>query len=930
MGIGRIGEGAWGTLIGIPPLRRAVDSFDGAHYIFSMPSYTSIRDKASFQGRDAELVSMSEEIRKVQVGDRTVAVASYWYSREWLAKTLFPERADGLDSKGLVALADEEGLPARCPGSLWALKQVERERRDIFIDSGLSFSTKIADQVTDLADLDADSVPGAYQVPYLNGPTGSGKTMLVRIYAAAVGKAYFPVLCTGDDELMLTKKLKGKKDLRASVRTEEMKKRAEFGVFETRDSLLAFLRALKKNGAGETLESHQDAYRKISQTDWDFIAESNGFPNDESFSGIYVYGEAELAARMPMGVVVNFDEFGLASGAVQADIRELFFDRSSELTPGVNATFTTTDNPAGEKYFNRTPIAGDNASRLQFRSIPLPGPDELVPDVCRSLGHSVEVAEANKRLLDDPFCNTTPGLEESRPPLLRDSAGMDKDVIPPAKLTATAKGQDAAVTFFKKILGKDAETYFPDAKRDKMLSKLLSREQAVNLSMRLVSLFCRVYKHVNDPTGPLNPKFYNHDSSNAPEFSRRTLRSICAGVENRMRDVLENIKDGGVGNVPEQLALCVHKAVESYVFKQVDFRAAPTGTTVDGDSTRKAARESRPVISQIVKDSGLGWGDLQELFVPVQGGWIEEDATKAFGISGGASKVAEAGLDLANEIKPQDSVLRFKFGSEAIYIPAGGEQVTVDGSTSLDSKLLYKLLDPVSDGLSPEQLAGMFNDYKKSGGFGNGNAIFDAVIQVAEREVGEGGLSGLAQRISEQSGGELDFSAKWCGDIGKTTGGNGVYFLALGGGKALAFDFNPAGSKKAGNSKAAGIVLDGAEEMLTFLSGAVIRGESPGFSVEGTGRTHVSINFIVPSGKPLRICNDGGEFSVSREIPREVGARTVRTGAEHLREEELSESKEQAVEVGVIKPLSTKNLAAGTGKMGGKGRKKQVYRNPGA
>jgi hypothetical protein len=812
---------------------------------------------------------MSEEIKRVKVGDRSVAVSSYWYNRNWLVKNLFPDEAEGLDDAGLKKLGDDQGLPVRCPGSIWALNQVRKERRDVFVDMKLSFSSKMVDQVKDLADLDADSLPGAYQVAYLNGPTGSGKTMMVRIFCATVGKAYFPVLCTGDDELMLTKKLKGKKDLRASIRTEEMRKRAEYGVFETKDALLAYLRALRKNGAGDTLESHVDAFKKISQTDWDFVAESNGFPSDDSFSGIYVYGEAELAARIPMGVAVNFDEFGLATGAVQADIRELFFDRSSDLTPGVNAVFFTTDNPAGEKYFNRTPIAGDNASRLQFRTVPLPGPDELVPDVCRSFGHKVEVTEANSRLLEDSFCSTTPGLEESRPSILKDAVGMDKDVIPPSKLMGGGGKNEDPHEFFRKALGDEANTYFPDSKDDRILSKFLSREQAVNLSMRLVSFFCRIYKHVNDPTGPLNPKLYDHDSANAPEFSRRTLRSICTGVENRVRDLVEEIKDGEKVNVSEQLALCVHKSVESYILKQLDFRAAPTGTTVDGDSTRKAARESRPVISQVVRDSGLAWGDLKELFAPAQGGWVEEDLTKSFGLGKGSEdvlkNVCESAAQMGNEMKPQDSLLRIKTGDEVIYLPVGRE--TGGGQSGLEAKMLYRLLDPNSDGLSSAQLDGMLADYRQGGRSGE-NAIFDAAIRIAEMPETGTGTSALATRVPQKESGEIDLAARWGGEIAKTSGGSGIYLVGLGGGRAVAFDFDP--SERRGGDKVGrvvGVSLNSAEEIVAFLSDAVVEGSSPGFSVDGTNRAHRNIHFLYPTAAPLHIKREGRGFSCARDIP---------------------------------------------------------------
>lgn len=857
---------------------------------------------------------MTEEVRKVKVGDRTVATASYWYNRNWLVQNLFPEQAEGLDNDGLKQLGDEQGLPERCPGSLWALQQVQKERRDVFIDSGLSFSSKIADQVKDLADLDADSVPGAYQVPYLNGPTGSGKTMMVRIYAAAVGKAYFPVLCTGDDELMLTKKLKGKKDLRASVRTEEMKKRAQFGVFETKDALLSFQRSLRKNGAGSTLESHQTAFQKISQTDWDFTAESNGFPGDDSFSGIYVYGEAELASRIPMGVVVNFDEFGLATGAVQADIRELFFDRSNELTPGVNATFTTTDNPAGEKYFNRTPIAGDNASRLQFRPVPLPGPDELVPDVARSFGYKVEVEESNKRLLSDSFCSTTPGLEEVRPSMLKDHAGMDKDVIPPAKLISGGDKTKDPSQFFRDILGDQADTYFPEVKQEKILPKFLTPEQGVNLSMRLVSLFCRVYKHVNDPTGPLNPKFYNHDSVNAPEFSRRTLRSICSGVENRMRDLLEDIKDGGKTNVPEQLSLCVQKAAESYIFKQLDFRTAPTGTTVDGDSTRKAARESRPVISQILRDSGMGWGDLKELFAPAQGGWIEEDLAKAFSDKGAWNREIEAaGMTMVNEMKPQDSLIRIKVGDESFYLTAGKDFSENGG---LEAKALYKFLDPVSEGLSEIQLQQMFEPYREksiNSGERGDNAIFDATLRICDQGFADGGHDLIAQRIPGGQPTSIQFGAKWGSDIAKSTGGSGIYVLALGNGRALAFDHDPAGGD---DGKTVAQSFNNPGELVSFLSKAVLKGDAPGFSLDGVGRVHRTVNFLNPSSKSLYVRKTQDGVAFGREVPsaEEVGI-SVQLGGVLDDAKQLRDSGQRDEPVGKTSKIKKPTVV----------KKKQVY-----
>lgn len=908
-----------------------------------MPSFTSIKSGSSFQGRDAELIEMSDEIKKVKVGDRTVATASYWYNRKWLAKRFFADKAVGLDDEGLERLADEEGLPERCPASLWALKQVEKERRDIFLDSGLSFSSKMVDQVRDLADLDADSVPGAYQVPYLNGPTGSGKTMLVRIYSASVGKAYFPVLCTGDDELMLTKKLKGKKDLRASVRTEEIKKRAEFGVFETKEAQLEFLRELKRNGGGATLESHLDAFKSIDLDSWDRVAEFNGFPSDQSFSGIYVYGEAELAARIPMGVVTNFDEFGLATGAVQADIRELFFDRA-EMTPGVNAVFTTTDNPAGEKYFNRTPIAGDNASRLQFRPIPLPSPDELVPDVCRSLGHKIDVEEANDRLLADIFCSTTPGLEERRPSILRDGASMDQEVIPPAKLVgggrktgAAGRGQDEeAVKFFKDILGDDGEKYFPEDNREKLLSKLLTREQAIGLSMRIVSLFNRVYRHVNEATGPLNPKFYNHDSANAPEFSRRTLRSICVGVENRMRDLLEEMKDGKV-NVPEQMSLCVQKSIESYIFKQIDFRSAPSGTTIDGDNGRKAARESRPVISQIIKDSGLGWKDLTDLFAPEQGGWIETEAARAFGFSNpetkapdGYDKVVATAEEMSKEIRPQDTVVRLKLGDNVVFLPMGDAGIS-PGVNSFDSKRLYTSLDPTSDGLSLEQLMQKLDKYEagEMGGV-NEQPVLDAISKVSGGYPSDNDLSNLADHIKNIQGGkpseEVDVAVQWGGDIVKVSGGNGIYLIPLGGAKAVVLDYDPVAKKTSTGERVPVTkvsVLEGREQIAEFVAHRVIEGKSPGFEIPGVGgRNHVALAFMAPTAKPMtvRMSPDGKNIVAERGVGAAENVtvrRDVGKGVGGASLDGADEVARPAAPLPGVKPTAAV-----------KPRKKQVYHKP--
>ncbi len=835
-----------------------------------MPSYTSIKTKASFQGRDAELAEQVEEIREVKVGDRSVAVASYWYNREWLTRHFFPEESEGLDSKGLNELADKQGLPSRCPASLWALSQVERERQDLFVHSGLSFTRKLVRQVIDLANLDADSQPGAYKVPYINGPTGSGKTMLVRVYSAAIGKAYYPILCTNDNDEMLTKKLVGQVSLRVGVRTEEMKKRANYGVFETKNAMLAFMRALKKNGGGDTLESHTQAMQNVSPEEWDEMAGFNGFPSDQSFAGTFVMGEAALAAKIPGGVVVNFDEVGLVSETLQAVVRDGFSDRSEVHKYGVNHTFTTTDNPPGGKYLNRTQLSGDTAARLNFITVDLPGPEEMVPDVCRGLGHKVEAEESRKRMMSDPKCATTPGLEESRRPILDDHEGMDADILPPPEImskTGTTEAEKDPANFFRKLLGEDGEKFFPtDSKGDQAMPSLLSREQAVNLSMRIVSFFSRAYQQLNEPTGALNPRFYSHDSSNTPEFSRRTLRSICSSIEDQMRGVSEKVKGGEQVNMGEALSLSVMRSLETYIFKQVDFRAAPTGTTLEGESNRKAARESRPVISQLVRDSGLGWGELVELFAPAQMGWIEDEVGQIFGgriDKPTLSKVGAVAAELGREMKPQDSMIRVAVDGEAIFIPVAhgglGDEVS-----RIDGMLLYKTLDPHNDGITIDDLRQRLQQHGEGAlRGGQTEPLLDFITSAASST----GLPRDAEAVSARlKTSKVDVACKWGGDTAKINSGVGAYLIALGGEKAIALDYGINASKK--TPEVQWKLLEGRDEIAAFVCSSVLDRDAPGFCVPGEkSRKHTNLTLIQAEDKILRVADNNGKVEVTRTVP---------------------------------------------------------------
>lgn len=835
-----------------------------------MPSYPSIKSGSSFRGRDSDLAEMIEEIKEVRVGDRSVAVASYWYNRRWLCRHFFPKECEGLDDGAIDRLGDERGLPKRCPASLRALEQVERERQDIFLHSGLSFTRKMVRQVSDIASLDADSQPGAYKVPYLNGPTGSGKTMLVRIYAAATGKAYFPILCTNDNDEMLTKKLVGQVSLRVGVRTVEMKKRAHYGVFETKESLLSFLRALKNRGAEESLESHRAAFASISNEEWDGIAAENGFPSDQAFAGTFVLGEAALAARTPGGVVVNFDEVGLVSETLQASVRDGFSDRSETHRYGVNHFFTTTDNPPSAKYSNRTQLSGDTASRVQFMTVDLPGPEEMVPDVCRSLGHHVEAEESRRRMMTDPKCATTPGLEEPRHPILADREGMDDDILPPVEImrkSAAVEGEKDPTKFFKGILGPDGERYFPERGEDggELLSSLLSREQAINLSMRIVSLFCRSYQQLNEPTGALNPRFYSHDSANAPEFSRRTLRSICSSIEDQMRGVLEKSKAGESVNMPESLSFSVMKALESYIFKQVDFRAAPSGTTVEGESSRKAARESRPVISQIVRDSGLGWGDLMELFAPAQAGWIEEEVGKMFGITAGGGKnlekVAAVAGEISREMRPQDSLFKISTDGEAIFFPVGVGTPGDSDLSRIDGMLLYKTLDPHNDGTTFDDLKARLDAHEKEG---KADPLLDFIAAAAGQE----GIGENAAKVFDRlKNGGAELGCRWGGDISRTNSGCGAYLIPLGMGKAIAMDYGLNPSKK--QPEVQWKLLDGRDEIAAFVCSAVLDQDSPGFSVPGARmRKHTSLSMVSPTGGVLRVAaSASGGIEVGKKVP---------------------------------------------------------------
>lgn len=874
-----------------------------------MPSYTSIKSGASFQGRDAELAEMVEEIKEIRVGDRSVAVASYWYNRDWLVRHFFPEESRGLDSEGLRSLGDEKGLPSRCPASLWALSQVEKERQDLFVHSGLSFTRKMVRQVNDLAGLDADSQPGAYKVPYLNGPTGSGKTMLVRVYSAGLGKAYFPILCTNDNDEMLTKKLVGQVSLRVGVRTEEMKKRANYGVFETKDALLSFLRALKQAGGGDTLESHLQAMRNIGPEEWDSIAAANGFPSDQSFAGTFVLGEAALAARIPGGVVVNFDELGLVSETLQAAVRDGFSDRSEVHRYGVNHVFTTTDNPPGAKYLNRTQLSGDTASRLQFITVDLPGPEEMVPDVCKGLGHRIDAEESRKRMMGDPKCATTPGLEEPRQPILDDREGMDADILPPPDVirrTAAVDSERDPVKFFKGLLGDQGDKYFPDKVEgdEQFMPALLSREQAVNLSMRIVSLFSRAYQQLNEPTGALNPRFYSHESSNSPELSRRTLRSICSSIEDQVRGAVERAKGGEQVNMSECLSMAVMKSLETYVFKQVDFRAAPTGTTLEGESSRKAARESRPVISQIVRDSGLGWGDLMELFAPAQVGWIEEEVGRMLGGADKKSnaKVTAAAAAVTREMRPQDSIIKISAGGEAIFVPVGvgeGEVARIDGM------LLYRTLDPHNDGITLDQLRARIESHEAKA-VGESEPLLEFISQASK----EGGLGGDADNLAARlASGKFEIGCKWGADMAKSNSGVGAYLIALGGGKALALDYGIDPSKK--TPEVQWKLLEGRDEMAAFVCRTVLDRDAPGFCVPGEKeRKHTTLTLIRPTGGVMRVAKGEDGLEVGRSVPKVE--RAVALG------------RTEAAEKTAAAPLTKAPAPATAGGMA-KARKKQTY-----
>lgn len=834
-----------------------------------MPSYMSIKSGASFQGRDAELAEMVEEIKDIQVGDRSVAVASYWYNREWLVKHFFPEESRGLDGEGLRSLGDERGLPSRCPASLWALSQVEKERQDLFVNSGLSFTRKMVRQVNDLAGLDADSQPGSYKVPYLNGPTGSGKTMLVRVYSASLGKAYFPILCTNDNDEMLTKKLTGQVSLRVGVRTDEMKKRANYGVFETKDALLSFLRELKQAGGGDTLESHLNAMRNIGTEEWDGIAASNGFPSDQSFAGTFVLGEAALAARIPGGVVVNFDELGLVSETLQASVRDGFSDRSEVHRYGVNHIFTTTDNPPGAKYLNRTQLSGDTASRLQFITVDLPGPEEMVPDVCKGLGHRIDAEESRKRMMGDPKCATTPGLEEPRQPILDDREGMDADILPPSNVIrkmAAVEAELDPVKFFKTLIGDQGGKYFPDkmTEGEQFMPALLSREQAVNLSMRIVSLFSRAYQQLNEPTGALNPRFYSHESTNSPELSRRTLRSICSSIEDQMRGAIDRSKEGERVNMPECLSMSVMKSLETYVFKQVDFRAAPTGTTLEGESSRKAVRESRPVISQIVRDSGLGWGDLMELFAPAQVGWVEGEVVRMFGVEDkkDLAKISGAAGEIAREMNPQDSILKVSVGDEIIFIPVGVEGGGGGDIPKIDGMLLYRTLDPHNDGITLDQLRARIEAHETSPGV-DGEPLLDFIAQAAKEEGIGSGAENLAARLDS---GKAEIGCKWGGDMSKSNSGVGAYLIALGGGKALALDYGVDPVRKA--PEVQWKLLNGRDEMASFVCSTVLDRDAPGFCVPGEKvRKHTTLTLIRPTGAVMRVAKGKAGLEVGQDIP---------------------------------------------------------------
>lgn len=842
-----------------------------------MPSYTSIKSGSSFQGRDAELVEMLEEVVEKRIGDRSVAVGSYWYNREWLVRQFFPQESRGLDSEGLKNLGDAKGLPSRCPASLWSMSQVEKERRELFIHAGLSFSRKMVRQTNQLAELFADSRPGAYKVPYLNGPTGSGKTILARIVPALMGVAYFPVLCTSDADEMLTKKLVGQVSLRVGVRTEEMKKRANYGVFETKESLLSFMRALKKHGGENTLESHLEAMRDIGPEDWDGIAADNGFPSDQAFAGTFVLGEAALAAKIPGGVWVNFDELGLVPETLQANVRDGFSDRSEVHRFGVNHFFATTDNPPGGKFTNRVQLSGDTASRVIFVSMDLPGAEEMVPIVCQGLGYQIDAEESWTRMTADAKCSTTPGLEEMRRTILDDREGMDADLLPPADVVQRSEAVEAEknpIKFFKTILGEWGDKHFTGTMEATggQARALLSREQAVNLSMRIVSFFRRAYQQLNDPTGALNPRFYNHESANSPELSVRTYSSICASFEDQMRGAVGRARDGEQVNMPECLGLAVMKSLETYILNQVDFRAAPTGTTLEGESSRKAARESRPVISQILRDSGLGWGDLQELFAPAQVGWIEEEVSRMFDVGKGdkksLSKITNGAGEIARDMSPQDSILKISTTSEAIFIPIGGAGGDIP---KVDGMLLYRTLDPHNDGITREQLREKLDNHEGKPDKG-GDALLDFILTAADTY----GIGGTSEALADRLGArETTVGCKWGGDLAKSNSGVGAYLVPLGGGKAIALDYGVNPSKK--TPEVQWKLLEGRDEIAEFVCSAVLDRDAPGFCVPGDkARKHTSLTLVRPTGGVMRFSKGEDGVEVGRTIPeaKNLGERT--------------------------------------------------------
>jgi hypothetical protein len=200
---------------------------------------------------------------------------------------------------------------------------------------------------------------------------------------------------------------------------------------------------------------------------------------------------------------------------------------------------------------------------------------------------------------------------------------------------------------------------------------------------------------------------------------------------------------------------------------------------------------------------------------------------------------------------------------------------------------------------------------------------------MAELSCGSGGLSRIADRFPQSEATELEFSAKWGGEISKTSAGNGIYILALGDGKAMAFDYDPSekrGAEKSG--KAVGTVLNGADEIVKFLSSAVIQGDAPGFSIEGGGRTHRAVHFLHPTAEPLHVANSESGFVPSRSIPQHVGVSAAQISKSSSSEgvTRAASSAQQKMDSSAPSPVGDVHNPVKIGKSGKAGvRKKQVY-----